>query len=161
MKFISILFNCSAKNGLIVEVSFYAVPGAISFFVSICPCAELSGAVTDPCVYVSINRGWGAGGIIRIRWPMGEKPSIHTWTPAGNHLWCQTRGKGDEGLEQSAFSQTSPRDMRRGSDWAGATLLSPPTETLAPSKGEKVLNIAANYSSQRRPDREQGKLWRS
>lgn len=61
-------------------------------------------------------------------------------------------------MEQGAFSQTSPRDMRWGSDWAGATSLSPPTETLAPSKGEKVLNIAAYYSSQWRPDGERGKL---
>lgn len=61
-------------------------------------------------------------------------------------------------MEQGAFSQTSPRDMRRGGDWVGTTSLSPPTETLAPSKGEKVLNIVENYSSQRRPDREHGKL---
>lgn len=59
MKFISILSNFSAKNGLIVEVFFYAVSGVIPFFVSICPCAELSAAVTDPCVYVSITEGWG------------------------------------------------------------------------------------------------------
>lgn len=41
-----------------MEVFFYAASGVIPVFVSICPCAELSGAVTDPCVYVSITRGW-------------------------------------------------------------------------------------------------------
>lgn len=61
MKFLSILSNFSAKNGIIVEVVFYAASGVIPLFVSICPCAELSGAVTDPCVYVSITGGREGG----------------------------------------------------------------------------------------------------
>lgn len=112
MKFQSTISNFSAKNGIIVEVVFYEASGVIPFFLSICPCAELSGAVTDPCVYISITGGLEGG-----LYALGDlwKKSL-PFTP--EHLLETTSDVRPEGgLEQGAFSQTSPRDMRRGGDW--------------------------------------------
>ena len=102
----------------------------------------LTDTVRDPSVCPSIWR------IIRISWPMEDKPSLHTWTPAGKHLWCQ-RWRG--GVWVQRLAGTSPQGRR--SDLVKLLL------KYNHSARKGALNIAVNNSRQPR-SRAKAESWK-